>query len=142
MLLRTRLESLPPLQCQGDFTGWYTLLLHNAMRDNDGGSAVKEVEHSIVNPLAACPQFVNAIAEVVCFRSSQIVTYRLQTLKTNLAFPLCLRRKLVQPADQRHLVLIFLEVEDLNGRQAASLMFSLLITEIKTHCTTGRAYSP
>jgi hypothetical protein len=62
MLPRTGLENPPPLHGQFDLTRWYALLLHNAMRDNDGGSAVKEVEHSIVNPLAACPQFVNVIA--------------------------------------------------------------------------------
>jgi len=60
------------------------------------------------------------------------VTRFLQSLKTRQALLPSLGRNVVKSLDERYRELIFPVKEDVNARQWASLMFSLLVTLVKT----------
>jgi hypothetical protein len=77
---------------------------------------MKEVQHTIVNSLVACSQFINLVPKVICLRAAQIVAYLLKPLKTREALPLRLGRNAVKPTDQRNRALILAIVKDINAR--------------------------
>src|SRR4051794_7326290 len=72
------------------------------MRKHDCGIAVKEIKDSIMDSLQVDPQFVNAITQQICLRSSQFISHGRQALDTIKRFDCCFGRNPLHPLLERH----------------------------------------
>lgn len=79
-----------------------------------------------MNSLPSGPQLVNAIPEIVCFRSAQPVTHFSKPLHAYNALVLYFCRLCVEPLEERNRTVVFYEQDHFCFRQALSPSIALL----------------
>src|SRR5260370_31384140 len=108
-LLRSKSEFLKvgfshplPLDSPVNFRSRHFPLLCQPVREHHHGFSREEVKHPIVNPLIACPEFVDAISQKVCLRPPEFVSQLAETIDPLRTLGFYLRRELVKPIQKRH----------------------------------------
>jgi hypothetical protein len=96
---------------QINFARGHSLFFGDPMRQHRRDSSVKKVEHPIVNPLEAYTELINTIAQIIGFRSTELVSEFSETLNLHSALILRSGRDGIEPLEQRHRAIILL-VED------------------------------
>jgi len=90
--------------------GRYFALLCDAVRNDDRSSAVKEVQHPVMDTLIAGSQLIDPTAEIISFRAPELVAQIFQSLQACQALLLGSFWQTVKPLDQRrYLIRPFLE---------------------------------
>ena len=82
------------------------------MRKDYGGTAMKEVEHSVVDPLKSEPKFMNAVSECICIGAVQLVSKGSQSLNPFKTLFSGLLLKIFYPLDHRNRpIIVFVEYD-------------------------------
>ena len=92
-----RLSSNGPV----NFLGRNFPLLDEAVGHDHEVASMKKVEHPVIEALQANPKLLDAVPKQVCFRAPQFVAQFPQSLQSEIAFILCLRRQLAEPVQKR-----------------------------------------
>jgi hypothetical protein len=125
VLVRGSLELPLPSNGAIDFDGRDFAFLPEPMRNHDRLSAVKEVEHPVLDPSGTGPKLVNAIPEIIRLRSSQFMSQRLQALKPRQTFQARAPGQAIQPFQQRDVSGFILKEDDLcRGQWTSNSMFA------------------
>jgi hypothetical protein len=93
---------------QVNFARGHSLFLGDPMRKHRRDGSVKKVEHPIMNPLEAYTELINTIAQIIGFRSTELVSEFSETLNLHSALILRSGWDAIEPLEQRHRAIIFL----------------------------------
>lgn len=112
MPLRVRFKRLFSLHCDIDFFLWDDSLFQESMRYYCRQVSVKKIEYAVVLPLKAHSQFVNPVAEKVCFRSPQLTTQLGKSLQARETLSGGSLWDRVKPVDNRDRSVVFFEEDN------------------------------
>lgn len=99
--LRVRVELLLARDGTLDFLRRNYPLFDKAVRDYCRDCPMEEIQDSVMHSLEAYTEFVNAVAQEIGFGPPQFVAQFPQSLQSEIAFILCLRRQLAEPVQKR-----------------------------------------
>jgi hypothetical protein len=59
-----------------DLSRWHdSTVLRDSVNDHDRSAVVEEVEHPVLNPSDPCSEFMNSVAQVICSRPPEQMTF-------------------------------------------------------------------
>lgn len=135
MLVRICLELPLPLDCQVNLAIGHFSLLDYSVSEDGSHSPVEEVEYAAVNSTNAGPQFVYAIAKVVCLWSAKLVAQLAESLNSESNLILCVLREAEQPRHKRCRAALFGVDHDSSSWHPLSTVFASLRI-VKRGCQT------
>jgi hypothetical protein len=106
-----------------DFPRGNSPLLREPMRQDGSDSAVKKVEHPIVDALKAYPKLIDPVSQIIGFWPAELVPKLLEALKAKPALILRPRRKPLEPLKERHgAVIVLVEYYPGSGQPSSTIV--------------------